>query len=244
MFCNKCGGRLMDGAKFCSRCGAPVKSGQAEAQAAQKPVVSSAEPAPAPQIVHNEVIEAIPERMRNIDYSESFATALLAPWITGSVNLHQATLEIRTSNAVLGLIPAGEDVQTVPLSNVSNVAVSSSYRAGLIAFGVLLCLVGLLCLPSGGGNILMGIVLLALGVVCVLNGPQTALVLQCSGTDVGFPVPFYEKEKMEGIKEEIDNALAYTETKKDNLFATAISVETSKNNTRAIVDAINESKSA
>ena len=49
MFCESCGTKLLEGAKFCGACGATIDTAQTAKAAPQKPVVTNPNPQPPPQ---------------------------------------------------------------------------------------------------------------------------------------------------------------------------------------------------
>lgn len=234
MYCKYCGAKVANGEPFCQECGSPVQREQQVTQSAEHTQQANRPVAEKHYPEHAKKRSSIPECRKE------FAISPIAPWVRGMIQVDRNAIRIRTANVILGLIPAGEDNQTIALSNVSNAAVSTSYRIGLLVFGIFIALIGLLTFPSG--KILMALILLAIGSSMALNGIQTRLWIAHSGGDFIISVPFYEKNTMNAARTEIDKALVFTETKKDSLFATKLGIDASSKNTQKIVDAINTHK--
>lgn len=232
MYCTNCGAKLADNIRFCAHCGKPTAKHANQANWDEREIVDTKGN---DDSIENDGTTYV----KDISYRQEFSTSTIAPWIKGEVGLDRRTIRLNLTNTILGFIPAGRDQQTIPLSNVTNVTVSSSYNTGSIILGVLLVLFGLGMLPH---SIAVGIIALLVGTPLLLNGPRTCLLIQRGGSDCPVFVPFFEKGKMSSIKSSVDKALAYTEDKADNFIAAGINAEVSAKNTKAIIDAINSTK--
>lgn len=94
--------------------------------------------------------------------------------------------------------------------------ISSQYKSTPIFFGALIIVFALAMMSS---NFFGGLFTLAIGVGILGSGLQTILILQRSGSDYLISVPFFDKQKLITIQNEITEALAYDADKTDlNLF--------------------------
>jgi len=159
--------------------------------------------------------------------SVSFSLSLLFFWIQGSISVDRHFVMIDTRNTILGIIPAGSNSQSIPLSNISNASLYTSYKIGRMILGFLIFLWGFFEFTKEGDPI-GGIIILFIAILLIGNGIVTVLAIGRAGSDYYVSVPFYEKTKMIEISDAINDMLIYTEDKKD---VTA--------NSDRIIDAIN-----
>lgn len=69
------------------------------------------------------------ESVNSVSDNSKFAVSLVTPWIKGSMNVDDNFMKIDMPNTVFfGLIPAGKSKDTSPLSGVTNVYTSNSYK--------------------------------------------------------------------------------------------------------------------
>jgi len=141
-----------------------------------------------------------------------FARVFLFPWIKGEVSVDTRMVTTKTVNTILSIIPAGTNEQSIPLSNISSVTVSTSFNIKLILIGLALGLFGFSTLSS---DFLMGLILLLVGVVFFCSGIITRMNIQRSGSNYVLYAACYNKKELVEIKAVIDKALIYTEEKKD-----------------------------
>lgn len=145
-----------------------------------------------------------------------FSLSLLFFWIKGFVSVDSRFVKVSTGNTILGFIPAGKDNQSIPLKNISSTMISSQYRIKPIILGLIILLISF---NTIGNNFIFGLILLLIGIGILGSGMQNVLIIQRAGSDYIFPVPFFEKAKLETIQDCIAEALAYDTDKTDlNLF--------------------------
>lgn len=145
-----------------------------------------------------------------------FSTSLLFFWIKGKVSVDNRFVKTNLSNTLLGIIPAGKDQQSIPLKNISGAMLSTKYFFKPMIIGLFIFFIGLSSLAS---SFFMGLILLILGVGIAGNGIQTILQIEKSGQPYLIKVPFFEKEKMQLLSNNIHTALAEDTDKTDlNMF--------------------------
>lgn len=150
--------------------------------------------------------------MKNIEFS----IGLLFFWIKGSVEVDSRFVKTNLSNTILGFIPAGKDQQSIPLKNISGAMLSTQYFIKPIIIGLLIFFFGLSSLDE---SFIRGLILLILGIGIAGSGIQTILIIEKSGTPYLISVPFFEKQKMQLLKDTIHEALVQDTDKTDlNLF--------------------------
>jgi hypothetical protein len=146
----------------------------------------------------------------------NFSTSLLLFWLKGKVTVDNRFVKTNLSNTLLGFIPAGKDQQNIPLKNISGAMLSSKYFFKPIILGLILILIGLY---SFSDNFILGLILLILGIGSVGNGIHTVLIIEKAGSPYFISVPFFEKQKMQQLSDNIHDALAVDADKTDlNMF--------------------------
>ena len=145
-----------------------------------------------------------------------FSTSLLFFWIKGKVEVDSRFVKTNISNTLLGFIPAGKDQQSIPLKNISGAMLSTQYFFKPFIIGLILFFMGF---GTMSDSFLLGLILLILGVGIAGNGIQTVLNIEKSGSPYLISVPFFEKQKMQVLVNNIQEALAEDTDKTDlNLF--------------------------
>ena len=145
-----------------------------------------------------------------------FSISLLFFWIKGTIEVDNRFVKTDLSNAILGIIPAGKDQQSIPLKNISGTTLSTQYKLKPFILGFLILMMGF---GSLADSFILGLILLILGVGVAGSGIQTILNIEKAGTPYIISVPFFEKSKMQIIQNSIHEALAIDTDKTDlNLF--------------------------
>lgn len=145
-----------------------------------------------------------------------FSISLLFFWIKGKVEVDSRFVKTNLSNTILGFIPAGKDQQSIPLKNISGAMLSTKYLIKPMIIGLIILLIGLGTIFD---SIIGGLIFLIIGLGIFGSGIQTILMIEKSGTPYYISVPFFEKQKMQQLSEQIHNALAEDTDKTDlNLF--------------------------
>ena len=159
-----------------------------------------------------------------------FSIALLFFWIKGFISVDNHVIKVSKVNTIFGFLPAGRDQQTFALRNVQGSSTSNSFKAGRFLVGAVMALVGFLMF---GDNILLALVLIFFGIVIFLGGIMTSITINGSGNDYKIEVPFFEKQKIADINQEIHAILIYREDKEVNAAYGAAAA-----NAAAIVDGL------
>ncbi|WP_311407650.1 hypothetical protein [Liquorilactobacillus uvarum] len=136
---------------------------------------------------------------------KDFSASALLFWIKGSVAVDYRFVRIVEQNTILGLIPAGNNKQNIPLKNISGVSVNTSYKVKRFILGIIVALIGLSVLDSSA---LMGLIILLIGVATFLNGILTEIEIEKSGSSFVLYVPFFNKADIISIQQGIEQALS------------------------------------
>lgn len=174
---------------------------------------------------------------KSTNAGSDFSVSLLAFWVKGNVSVDNSFLRVDIPNTILfGLIPAGKNKDTSPLSGITNIYTSSSYKLGAIFLGVILALIGF---SSFSNSALLGFVLLLLGVVLVGSGIKTSLSYERSGIIKTIEFPFFEANHVRELEEEITNKLQAFQDDRNVRMQTEKTMAQSERHTKDIVNAIN-----
>ena len=114
-------------------------------------------------------------------------------------------VRIVEQNTVLGLLPAGKHKLNIPLKNISDASIDTSYSIKDFIFGVIIAMTGL---GTFNSDTAIGVIILLIGIGIFLNGIMTKLSIEKGGTAYEISVPFYNKQNMIEIKQAIEEALA------------------------------------
>ena len=145
-----------------------------------------------------------------------FAISLLFFWIKGEVSVDSKFVKTNLSNTILGFIPAGKDIQSIPLKNISSASISTKIKLKPIIIGLFLTLLSLELFSEA---FLFGLILLIVGIGVLGSGIIVLLIIEKAGTPYIISVPFFEKSKIITLKNSIDTALANDTDKTDlNLY--------------------------
>lgn len=164
-----------------------------------------------------------------------FPVSPLFFWIKGHIEVDNKVTKVETRNTVLGVIPAGANRQTVPMSNVSSVSVRTGVLLKPILVGIVLTIFGFAAISSaedgGAGAVLLGLLLIIIGVSNVIAGVPTYLDIETGGTIRTIFAPFFAKSTVQAAAEAMNQALLNTEDRRDASAAAD-----------KVVDAINNTK--
>lgn len=142
-----------------------------------------------------------------------FSLSTLFFFIKGNIVVDESLVKVKTSNTVLGIIPAGSNNQNIPLKNISSVQLNSNFKILPIIIGSILVFTGFANLTS---SFLTGVVMMLIGLAVFGSGILTTLVLGRSGHDFYLSVPFYEKQKLMQAKDWIEEGL-YSDANKTDI---------------------------
>lgn len=149
-----------------------------------------------------------------------FAQATLVPWIKGSIRVvrNQRMIQTHLRNTIFGLFPAGENAQSIRMTNISAVRLNQKYNGGaiLLAIGHFMWMLIAIFAPKPSGW--MALIAFLLGVCWLLNCVRTCLEIQRVSDPINafyIFVPFYEKNAMLIAKDFIEDTLTRTEERGD-----------------------------
>lgn len=142
----------------------------------------------------------------------TFSQNLLFFWVKGQVKVDSRFVKTNISNTILDFIPAGKDQQNIPLNNISGSMISSRFLIKPILIGLFVMLIGF---GSMSDNFFLALILMAIGLGVAGNGILTTLTIEKAGRPYYISVPFYEKEKLQVINEQIQYAISDSVDKTD-----------------------------
>ena len=140
--------------------------------------------------------------------AHAFSVSLLTPWIKGEMKIDNHFLKIDLPNTILfGLIPAGKSKDSSPLSSISNIYTSSSYKLVNIFSGILVVFLGLLLLGDRHSNFIVTFLVILLGIVLIGSGIKTTLCYERQGIAKKIDFPFFEANHVQEFSEQIESQL-------------------------------------
>lgn len=147
--------------------------------------------------------------------SKEFSASALLFWIKGKISVDYRFVRIVEKNTILGLIPAGEKRQNIPLNNITDASISTSYKVGRFIAGIILAFLGFAMFTT---SILLGLLLLALGVFTFMNGIMTQLIIDKAGSSYILNVPFFNKDDIHAVQGGLERAIQEQMDKSDLNF--------------------------
>ncbi|MGS6024272.1 zinc ribbon domain-containing protein [Limosilactobacillus fermentum] len=166
---------------------------------------------------------------------DQFAVSLVTPWIKGTMDIDESFLQIDMPNTVLfGMLPAGKSKDSTPLSGVTNVYTSNSYKIGAIILGAFV----LLGLSMIGSSIVGALILILIGVAIFGSGIKTTFSYERSGIAKSIDVPFFEANHVREFEEKVLARIQGFQDDRNVRMQTQKSMAQSRENDQAIVDAV------
>ena len=166
---------------------------------------------------------------------DQFAVSLVTPWIKGTMDIDESFLQIDMPNTVLfGMLPAGKSKDSTPLSGVTNVYTSNSYKIGAIILGAFV----LLGLSMIGSSIVGALILILIGVAIFGSGIKTTFSYERSGIAKSIDVPFFEANHVREFEEKVLARIQVFQDDRNVRMQTQKSMAQSRENAQAIVDAV------
>lgn len=166
---------------------------------------------------------------------DQFAVSLVTPWIKGTMDIDESFLQIDMPNTVLfGMLPAGKSKDSTPLSGVTNVYTSNSYKIGAIILGAFV----LLGLSMIGSSIVGALILTLIGVAIFGSGIKTTFSYERSGIAKSIDVPFFEANHVRKFEEKVLARIQGFQDDRNVRMQTQKSMAQSRENAQAIVDAV------
>lgn len=181
------------------------------------------------------------ESTNSHDEQNQFAVSLLTPWIKGSMDCSDNFLRIDMPNTVFfGLIPAGKEKDSTPLQGVTNVYTSNSYKLGAIILGALIALAGF---EMFGNSPIGGLIVVLIGIAVLGGGIKTQFSYERAGIIKTINVPFFEADKVKQFEQRVIDQLSGYQDDRNVRMQTEKSMQQSKVNTDAIVNAVKDNHS-
>ncbi len=158
------------------------------------------------------------QNAKTVEFSRSF----LFPWVKGRISLENKMVKTRRVHTVLGIIPAGKDDQTMPLSNISSVGVNTKYNVKAILIGLIAAIAGFALFKS---SFLVGLLLVLVGVAYIGGGIITVITFGKGGGNYSIMAACYNKKAITEIAAAIQQALEDTELGKDSREGAKLNAE-------------------
>lgn len=151
------------------------------------------------------------------------------------MDIDESFLRIDMPNTVLfGMLPAGKSKDSTPLSGVTNVYTSNSYKIGAIILGAFV----LLGLSMIGSSIVGALILILIGVAIFGSGIKTTFSYERSGIAKSIDVPFFEANHVREFEEKVLARIQGFQDDRNVRMQTQKSMAQSRENAQAIVDAV------
>ncbi|MFH5811278.1 zinc-ribbon domain-containing protein [Companilactobacillus sp. FL22-1] len=169
--------------------------------------------------------------------SDLFSVSLVAFWVKGSITMDDSFLRVNMPNTVLfGLLPAGKTKDSSPLSGITNVYTSKSYKLGSIILGLVLIMAGLAML----GSVTFGaLLMLLIGAAVLGGGIKTSFTYERSGIQKVIEFPFFEASRVDGLENQLTQKLAQFQDDRNVRKQSELTRQQAVNNTNSVVNAIN-----
>ena len=182
------------------------------------------------------------QSVNSTNSDDLFSVSLITPWIKGSIKVDNAFIYVDMPNTILfGLLPAGKSKDSSPLSGVTNVYTSKSYKLGSIILGIVLALIGF---SMFGSSFAAGLVLLVIGVAVFGGGIKTALTYERSGITKVIEFPFFEAQHVDELEGQIIGKIQAYQDDRNGRMNAERTMHQSQENTQQIVDAVKGSATA
>ena len=151
------------------------------------------------------------------------------------MDIDESFLRIDMPNTVLFvMLPAGKSKDSTPLSGVTNVYTSNSYKIGAIILGAFV----LLGLSMIGSSIVGALILILIGVAIFGSGIKTTFSYERSGIAKSIDVPFFEANHVREFEEKVLARIQGFQDDRNVRMQTQKSMAQSRENAQAIVDAV------
>lgn len=162
-----------------------------------------------------------------------FPVSPLFTWVKGSIEVDNKVTRVETRNTVFGIIPAGANRLTIPMSNVSSVSVRTGVLVSYIIGGLIAVIMGFSAFSGisdvGFWVFFVGLALILFGLSAMVAGVPVYLDIETGGTTRTIFAPFFAKSAVQAAADAMNQALLNTEDRRD------VSAAADK-----VVDAINK----
>ena len=182
------------------------------------------------------------QSVNSVSDDDRFSVSLLAFWIKGSITMDDSFLHVNMPNTILfGLLPAGKNKDSSPLSGITNVYTSKSYKLGSIFLGALIFIAGFMLM---GSSAFAGIIAILIGAALVGSGIKTSFTYERSGITKIIEFPFFEASRVDELESKLTNILAQYQDDRNVRKQSEMTRAQSVNNTASVVNAINNTNDA
>lgn len=168
-------------------------------------------------VYNGQAYDDAPQAVKESEFS--FDPKFLRFLLKVHVSINQRRVSIVTHDELLGFFPGGRHEQTIPLSNISSVELTTGYNWKQFFIGLFVMFLSFVVFgfagDGGAGVALIGVIMLLAGFIAMLSSLDTSLVFQRSGNDFIVPVAWYAKGQAKRLKNTIDQALEYEVSKTD-----------------------------
>lgn len=169
--------------------------------------------------------------------SDTFSVSLIAFWVKGSITVDDSFLHVNMPNTILfGLLPAGKNKDSSPLSGITNVYTSKSYKLGTIILGILIAIIGLGMI---GSSFFGALIMVLIGAAIFGSGIKTAFTYERSGIMKVIEFPFFEAHHVDELEEKVTQELAIFQNDRNVRKQTDRTINQGASNTQQIVNAVN-----
>ena len=148
----------------------------------------------------------------------SFSTSLVFAYLKGEIEITERDIKTKCPLPLFGFIPTGSrDEQVMPLRNVGAASVMKFISFHLLFAGLAFLFFSykVFVFVDSFSDFMQWLIFPIIGILFVLHCIKTVLVIQRNADDYYISVPFYERKKMDEIKQKIMEALDYEADKVD-----------------------------
>lgn len=171
-----------------------------------------------------------------------FSVSLLAFWVKGSITMDDSFLHVNMPNTILfGLLPAGKNKDSSPLSGITNVYTSKSYKLGSIILGAIIILIGLSMM---GSTFFGALIAILVGAAILGGGIKTSFTYERSGITKIIEFPFFEAQRVDELENKLTDKLAQYQDDRNFRKQSELTRAQSINNTESVVSAIQNNSSS
>lgn len=174
--------------------------------------------------------------------NDLFSVSLIAFWVKGSITLDDSFLHVNMPNTILfGLLPAGKNKDSSPLSGITNVYTSKSYKLGSIFLGAILVILGFTLM---GSSFFGALITMLIGAAVLGSGIKTSFTYERSGITKVIEFPFFEAHRVDELEDKLTSKLVQYQDDRNFRKQSEMTREQSVNNTASVVNAINSNASS
>ena len=208
IYCPHCGKKVLQNNKFCPYCGHPLHAYVNDnVDNGGRNVSQPGSPQPptnsAPKVQAN---QTTPQGM-----TRQFSASALLFWVKGYISESDNGIDIKYPNTVFfGLVPAGSNSRHFTLKSITSPGVNTQYSVKNFIIGAVVALLGISTLAMG-----IGIIILLIGIGIFCNGILTEFSLQDNGGTFYFDVPFYNRNDIEMITNDINRRIEEVQNRRD-----------------------------